>query len=933
MKNIVTATFQPGYTTAKVLGLWQYDYGQILRIQGLELPDTIEIHFSLQEKGGESERQVGVTRDGVTEVSIPNSYLENAGTSRDYSIYAFLYISDGKSGNTEYKITMHVQSRPKPKDPETPEDPKKDPFGETVEVVNKAMESARASAEAAAESEKSASESAARAEKSAVKSQKSAEAAAASEQAAATSATAAAQSASQSRESATAAQTAADQAGKSATSAAESANTATQQAENAAQSATNAARSAESAVQSAEAAKTAADTAEKSASAAQQAARSAAESASTATAAAQTATTAAGKAAESATLAGQSAGMASQKATAAETSAGNAAESATEAGKSATAAGDSASAAKTSETAAEEAAQTAQEQAEKIKASAEQIEKNKTDVASLKEEKADKTTLAVTERKLDALWKLNQGISYKFEEDSEAAYQKEVPSGAKLASVKRIGGKTIVWNQLIKNGEGETEITCTNVDDYVSYRADFDIPVVSHKYLVSFECCIERTDVSFLLGLGNYFTGGKLNNISSAWTKISRIVTVTSIEIQHEFFYIYFNAVPRTMEVGDSVKVRNVEVFDLTKMFGTGGEPSTVEEFETMFPDGYYEYNPGELLSAEASEVVEHGTNHIDLSQFAVGHKYYAKFSDETLIVNQTVPDWFNTGIEGYAKSGDVIEYEIKTGSAKNVRLMGETSDGKVADLSDGSTSSEWTKEIVTLKNDICRLHLNWTVGGTFSIRNLRVNGKLYRSNSIYPIPETILQIPGYGWGVGDIYNDVDLENKKYIQRIGHYEFSENTAVRLMKNNSTDLYCAFFASAENVKFNIAVNGILSKNFASKYIGGGTEAEGVCCETPNFLEYKILFKNLGCTKEDDDDTIIAAIKKYMTEIAEEAKYPLVEPIITDVSDLIGNAFQEPFEVESGGTLTFRNSNGNGFKIPVPNTEEYIVSLTEIGGATE
>ena len=398
MKNIVAATFQPGYTTAKVLGLWQYDYGQILRIQGLELPDAVEIHFSLQEKGGESERQVGLTRDGVTEVAVPNSYLENAGKSRDYSIYAFLYISDGKSGNTEYKITMYVQSRPKPNDPETPEDPKDDPFGKTIEAVNKAMESTKASAEVAADSAKSASESATRAEKSAVESQKSAKAAATSEKAAATSATAAAQSASQSRESATAAQTAADQAGKSATSAAESANTATQQAENAAQSATNAARSAESAVQSAEAAKTAADTAEKSASAAQQASRSAAESASTASTAAQTATTAAGKTAESATSAARSAEEAGQKAAAAETAASKAAESAAEAAKSATAAEDSASAAKTSETAAEEAAQTAQEQAEKIVESAEQIEKNKAGVAAIIiEESATGSNIVITD--------------------------------------------------------------------------------------------------------------------------------------------------------------------------------------------------------------------------------------------------------------------------------------------------------------------------------------------------------------------------------------------------------------------------------------------------------------------------------------------------------------------------------------------------------
>ena len=397
MKNIVAATFQPGYTTAKVLGLWQYDYGQILRIQGLELPDAVEIHFSLQEKGGESERQVGLTRDGVTEVAVPNSYLENAGTSRDYSIYAFLYISDGKSGNTEYKITMYVQSRPKPKDPETPEDPKDDPFGKTIEAVNKAMESTKASAEVAADSAKSASESATRAEKSVVESQKSAKAAATSEKAAATSATAAAESEKKARESATAACSTADQAGKSATAAAESETAAAQLAENAARSATNASGSAKSANQSAETAKTAADAAEESASAAQQAAWSAAESASTATAAAQTATTAAGKASESATSAAQAAETAGQKATAAETSANNAAESATEAGKSATAAGDSASVAKTSETAAGEAAQTAQEQAGKIKDNAEQIEKNKAGVAALTiEETATGSNIAIT---------------------------------------------------------------------------------------------------------------------------------------------------------------------------------------------------------------------------------------------------------------------------------------------------------------------------------------------------------------------------------------------------------------------------------------------------------------------------------------------------------------------------------------------------------
>lgn len=926
MKNIVTATFQPGYTTAKVLGLWQYDYGQILRIQGLELPDTIEIHFSLQEKGGESERQVGVTRDGVTEVSIPNSYLENAGTSRDYSIYAFLYISDGKSGNTEYKITMHVQSRPKPKDPETPEDPKKDPFGETVEVVNKAMESARASAEAAAESEKSASESAARAEKSAVESQKSAESAAESEKAAATSATAAAQSASQSRESAATARSAADQAAKSATAATESETAAAQQAENAAQSVTAASGSAESAAQSAETAKTAADTAGKSASAAQQAARSAAESASTASTVAQTATTAAGEAAESATSAARSAETASQKATAAERSADNAKESAATAGKSATAAEGSASAAKVSETAAEEAAQTAQEQAERITDSAEQIEKNKAGVAALEEKKADKTTLAVAERKLDALWKLNQGISYQFEEDSETAYQKTVPTGAKLAAVKKIGGKTIVWNQLIKSDENEKEMTCTDADDYVSYRADFDVPVVGRKYLVSFECCIERTDVSFLLGLGNYFTGGKLNNISNAWTKISRIVAVTSIEIPHEFFYIYFNATPRTMQVGDNVKVRNVEIFDLTKMFGSGNEPATVEEFEAMFPGEGYSYNAGELLSAGVSEVVERGRNLID------ARKVVSKTGDVTFenLKNGKIHVYGSTGTgseidEIYVDEKDfpVGRYRINnTGNSgisvtfvkKNKATGEKTWCNDKFEITDNDTPLYWY--IMAVKCTV-----DTVITPQITKGNIELPALVYHDPVSFAVPEAVVQLPGYSWSAGDIYNEVDWEGKRYIQRVDAVDLGKLVFTQYDHANHTKH--TWYAKIPNMRAGYA------KLTCAKY----TPHSWISMDDKTFLQGIIQsHPSLSFIYISDDDYTNAS---DFTKAANGAMlyYELAEPIVTDISDLIGDAFQEPFGVEAGGTLTFKNSNGDGFQIPVPSEEEYIVSLAEVGGVTE
>lgn len=114
MSNIVTAVFQDGEQYCRVRNVWQYDHGQILRIQGLTLPAAVEIHFSLTDTGGEAATRIGITKDNVTDVIIPDSLLENDGATENYNIYAFVYITDPGSGETEYKITISVKSRPKP---------------------------------------------------------------------------------------------------------------------------------------------------------------------------------------------------------------------------------------------------------------------------------------------------------------------------------------------------------------------------------------------------------------------------------------------------------------------------------------------------------------------------------------------------------------------------------------------------------------------------------------------------------------------------------------------------------------------------------------------------------------------------------------------------------------------------------------------------
>lgn len=169
MNNIIIVKLDSTYT-AVYSGIWQWNYGQILRIQGGSLPKVVEVHFSLQDKGGDSITRIGTTVDGATDVPIPDSFLENGGRAQDYKIYAFIYLEDGTAGNTEYKIEMSVKSRPKPEVPGTPEEPEL--FRETVKAVNDAADraylaeqNAKASATETSKYTAGASESAVAAEK------------------------------------------------------------------------------------------------------------------------------------------------------------------------------------------------------------------------------------------------------------------------------------------------------------------------------------------------------------------------------------------------------------------------------------------------------------------------------------------------------------------------------------------------------------------------------------------------------------------------------------------------------------------------------------------------------------------------------------------------------------------------------------------------
>lgn len=139
-------------------GIWQHDYGQILRITGVDLPKAVEVQFSLRDKGGDTLTRIGTTVDGVTEVKVPDSFLKNENCTQNYLIYAWIYVTDDASGNTEYQIILHVKSRPKPEEPSEEPLPEPNIFHETVEAVNASADRAEMAEQSAKESAASADE-------------------------------------------------------------------------------------------------------------------------------------------------------------------------------------------------------------------------------------------------------------------------------------------------------------------------------------------------------------------------------------------------------------------------------------------------------------------------------------------------------------------------------------------------------------------------------------------------------------------------------------------------------------------------------------------------------------------------------------------------------------------------------------------------------
>lgn len=204
-----------------------------------------------------------------------------------------------------------------------------------------------------------------------------------------------------------------------------------------------------------------------------------------------------------------------------------------------------------------------------------------------------------------------------------------------------------------------------------------------------------------------------------------------------------------------------------------------------------------------------------------------------------------------------------------------------------------------------------------------------------YAVPQAILNLDGYGWSVRNAYNYVDFENKKYHKQVGRYVMTGDEQFYSDKMyigvNSTNFYLIMdIGEKQSTDAEIISNKLsyLEYNWSED-----TNYNTICFNSGNQIHIRLLNSELGTTNQTSIDEVITAMKNYCKNLYESDNpiiiyYELAEPIVTDISDIIGDTFQEPFEVESGGSLTFKNTNGDGYKVAVPSNIQYVVSLSEV-----
>ena len=354
--------------------------------------------------------------------------------------------------------------------------------------------------------------------------------------------------------------------------------------------------------------------------------------------------------------------------------------------------------------------------------------------------------------------------------NKDSAYVKTVPANVMpYASIEKLDGKTVVWNQLMEYGDfadisnwtAPTGASISNnvlsftatTTTYATVRIDSNsryVPLIAgHKYYISavISCSSGKGIIvpSGVVSFGSY-------SFTDATSPKRESFILTPASSTAVYMSVRYNVTTSGTSETITGSISNYMCVDLTLLFGSGNEPSTVAEFESMFPASYYAYNNGTLLSADVQEVKSVGKNIWDEEWKVIGNHVSSKNPIAVLPNTQyyfVAPQSPANGIKFYTLN------MVQTGTTRYNRGLFTTPADcyyLTFEMGDSTYGAVYHNDISLNKGDDNHYYP-------------------YMSDT-YSIPSSIKSLAGYGWSAGSVYNYIDFERKVFVQNVGSRSYT-----------------------------------------------------------------------------------------------------------------------------------------------------------------
>ena len=445
-----------------------------------------------------------------------------------------------------------------------------------------------------------------------------------------------------------------------------------------------------------------------------------------------------------------------------------------------------------------------------------------------------------------------------------------------LAMIDKIKGKSLVWNQYLKNGnfaDGTTNWFSSGGDIAVSdgvlsftmtsvptafynarvYQVATGLQSVSHKYLITVDVNFERTKTPtlFIVGVGGNPSYNFPRVTARVWTSLQVIYTptggATSMlgEVQ---LALGPHSGDDAVEVGDVDYIKNFKIIDLTQMFGEGHEPATVAEFNALYGAPYYAANAGKIVNNKTAALESVGYNQYDPAtgkakviggqQYYIGGTYTSLSQDGETI---TPVDHIFTP----AYSGEVV-------------VVGGNDSDTIINLSDASRNGEYQP----YKRSVINLNLDTITG--------KLNGE----------GESVVICADGMRGVGTAFDEGLVENgyfnkvnRKFIEvDLGDLNWTNTASVDHKRMVTSDILDIVKRVANNVKANILCTKYVARSANATYVHIADKIVAVGDEGNLYVYDSDYITSDGATFK----TAMAGVK-CIIEIATPQVYVLDNPI--------------------------------------------------------